>query len=46
MEAREKSIDILKENKALIKEEDYVHEVGHCYKCGTVIEPMLMTNGL
>ncbi len=42
MEAREKSIDILKENKALIKEEDYVHEVGHCYKCGTVIEPMLM----
>jgi len=41
-EAREKSIDILRRNKALIKEEDYVHEVGHCYKCGTVIEPMLM----
>jgi len=41
-EAREKSIDILRKNKALIKEEDYIHEVGHCYKCGTVIEPMLM----
>ena len=41
-EARKKSIDILRENGALIKEEDYVHEVGHCYKCETIIEPMLM----
>jgi len=41
-EAREKSISILRKNGALIKEEDYVHEVGHCYKCETIIEPMLM----
>ncbi len=41
-EAREKSVDILRKNGALIKEEDYIHEVGHCYKCETVIEPMLM----
>ncbi len=41
-EAREKSVDILIKNEELIKEEDYIHEVGHCYKCGTVIEPMLM----
>jgi valyl-tRNA synthetase len=41
-EARVKSIDILEKNKTLIKKEEYIHEVGHCYKCGTVIEPMLM----
>ncbi|NMB92058.1 MAG: valine--tRNA ligase [Parcubacteria group bacterium] len=41
-EARLQSIEILKNNKALIKEEDYTHEVGHCYKCGTIIEPMIM----
>lgn len=42
MEAREKAINLLKENGHLVKEEDYVHEVGHCYKCGTPIEPMVM----
>ncbi|MGB9726563.1 MAG: valine--tRNA ligase [Minisyncoccia bacterium] len=41
-EAREKAVEILKEEAALEKEEDYVHEVGHCYKCNTVIEPMIM----
>lgn len=40
--AREKAVTLLRENGALIKEEDYAHEVGHCYKCGTIIEPMLM----
>lgn len=25
----------------LDKTEDYTHSVGHCYKCGTVIEPLL-----
>jgi valyl-tRNA synthetase len=25
----------------LIKVEDYTHAVGHCYRCSTVIEPML-----
>lgn len=42
IQAREKSVDILRENGALVKEEDYIHEVGHCYKCETIIEPMLM----
>jgi valyl-tRNA synthetase len=41
-EARQKAIEILKNNNHLIKEEDYIHEIGHCYKCGTIIEPMLM----
>ncbi|MDQ5882705.1 MAG: valyl-tRNA synthetase [Patescibacteria group bacterium] len=41
-EAREKALAILKEKGALIKEEEYLHEVGHCYKCGSLIEPMLM----
>lgn len=25
----------------LVKTEDYTHNVGHCYKCGTVIQPLL-----
>jgi len=41
-EARQKAIEILKNNNHLIKEENYTHEVGHCYKCGTTIEPMMM----
>ena len=41
-EARQKAIEILKNNNHLINEEDYIHEVGHCYKCGTIIEPMIM----
>ncbi|HPC30874.1 MAG TPA: valine--tRNA ligase [Candidatus Paceibacterota bacterium] len=41
-EAREKTILILKEIGALEKAEDYVHEVSHCYKCNTTIEPMIM----
>jgi len=41
-EAREKTIQLLKEKKLLVKEEDYTHRVGHCYKCGNVIEPLPM----
>ena len=41
-EAREKVIQLLKEKKLLIKEEDYIHRVGHCYKCGNIIEPLPM----
>ena len=41
-EARQKVIDILSQKGLLIKTEDYLHEVGHCYKCGTILEPMLM----
>jgi len=42
IKARETSVEILKKNGFLVKEKDYKHEIGHCYKCGTIIEPMLM----
>ena len=41
-EAREKAIEILKKEGNLEKEEEYLHEVGHCYKCNSTIEPMIM----
>jgi len=41
-EAREKILKLLKEKKLLIKEEDYINRVGHCYKCGGIIEPLPM----
>lgn len=31
----------LKSGKHLVKEEELTHSVGHCYKCGSVIEPLL-----
>jgi len=42
MEAREKIVADLKEPEFLEDvEEDYTHSVGVCYRCGTVIEPLL-----
>jgi len=41
-EAREKALQLLERGHFLERAEDYYHEVGHCYKCDTVIEPMLM----
>lgn len=38
---REKIVFDLKEQGHLIKIEDHQHAVGHCYRCKTVIEPML-----
>jgi len=38
---REKLIKDLTEEGYLKKVEDYSHSVGHCYRCGTMIEPML-----
>jgi valyl-tRNA synthetase len=38
---REKIVFDLKKQGYLIKTEDYQHAVGHCYRCQTVIEPML-----
>jgi len=40
-EAREAIVSMLKEEGLLEKEEPYVHSVGHCYRCKTVVEPML-----
>lgn len=41
MEARKKIIPALEAVEALRGEEDMVHTVGHCYKCGSVIEPLI-----
>ncbi|BCS81067.1 valine--tRNA ligase [Anaerocellum diazotrophicum] len=40
-EARKNIIKDLKELGLLVKEEDYTHNVGHCYRCSTVIEPLV-----
>ena len=38
--AREKVIEDLKKLGLFIKQEDYTHQVGHCYRCNTMIEPL------
>ena len=40
-EARKKVIEDLESQGLLRKTEDMTHSVGHCYKCDTVIEPLL-----
>jgi valyl-tRNA synthetase len=40
-EARKKVIEDLKKEGLLEKEEDYQLILGHCYRCNTVIEPLL-----
>ncbi|HSX29907.1 MAG TPA: valine--tRNA ligase [Candidatus Saccharimonadales bacterium] len=43
MEARKAVVEALKEKGLLVKvDEHYKNRIGKCYKCGTVIEPMLM----
>jgi valyl-tRNA synthetase len=43
LEARQAVVEALKEKGLLVKvDENYTNRVGHCYKCGTIIEPMLM----
>lgn len=43
LEARKEIVKILKEKDLLVKvDTNYNNRVGKCYKCGTVIEPMLM----
>ncbi len=43
MEARHAVVDALKEKGLLVRvDETYRNRVGKCYKCGTIIEPMLM----
>jgi len=39
--AREAVLAALKAENLLVKEEEITHSVGHCYRCGTVIEPFL-----
>lgn len=40
-QARKKVAADLKTAGFLLKTDDYSHNVGHCYKCGTVIQPLL-----
>lgn len=40
-DARKQVVEKLKEQGLLVKTEDITHSVGHCYKCGTVIQPLL-----
>ena len=40
-ECRQELVAELQSLGYLIKIEDHVHSVGHCYRCGTVIEPLL-----
>jgi valyl-tRNA synthetase len=40
-EARKKVIEDLKKNGFLKKVEEHLHSVGHCLRCGTVLEPSI-----
>ena len=40
-EARKRVIEDLQAAGLFVKEEDHVHQVGHCYRCHSVIEPFL-----
>ncbi|NLJ76805.1 MAG: valine--tRNA ligase [Peptococcaceae bacterium] len=40
-ECRKKIVRDLDAGGYLVKTEDHAHAVGHCYRCNTVIEPML-----
>lgn len=41
-EARKKVLSELTAAELLKKEEDYTNSIGHCYKCGTIIQPLMM----
>nr|MDD6336742.1 valine--tRNA ligase [bacterium] len=38
---RKAVVQALEETGALVRVEEYSHNVGHCYRCGTVVEPTL-----
>jgi valyl-tRNA synthetase len=40
-EARTAVMDALRAAGVVVKEEEYVHEVGHCDRCGEVLEPLV-----
>ena len=41
LEARQRVVDDLRKQGLLVKEEPYSHEVGHCDRCHTIIEPLI-----
>ena len=40
-ECRRRIVEDLREQGYLLKAEDHSYAVGHCYRCQTVIEPMI-----
>jgi valyl-tRNA synthetase len=40
-EARKRVVEDLKDGGFFIREEEHVHQIGHCYRCDTVVEPFL-----
>jgi valyl-tRNA synthetase len=40
-EARRRVVEDLSDLNALVKMDDYSHAVGHCYRCSSVIEPVV-----
>ncbi|HVV66467.1 MAG TPA: valine--tRNA ligase [Candidatus Saccharimonadales bacterium] len=40
-DGRKKIVEDLKKEDFLVKVADHAHNVGHCYKCDTVIQPLL-----
>ncbi len=41
LEAREKIVQTLQEKGFIEKIEPHTHQVGHCYRCGNVVEPYI-----
>lgn len=40
-EGRKKVVEELKKQNLLLKIEKHIHNVGHCHRCGTIVEPYL-----
>ncbi len=40
-QARELAAEMLRRSGAMVREEPLVHQVGHCDRCGTIIEPLV-----
>ena len=41
-QSREKTLELLEKEKKLIKKEPLTHSVGTCYRCGYIIEPLVI----
>ncbi|WP_321314385.1 valine--tRNA ligase [Halarcobacter sp.] len=41
LEARKPIVDKLREEGFIVKIEDHVHQVGHCYRCKNIVEPYI-----
>jgi valyl-tRNA synthetase len=46
MEARKQVVADLTDESMHVKTSDYTHMVGHCYKCGNIIQPLIMDQWL